>query len=259
MHVRAPLLASVLAVLTLVPPVWAQDAPASTPAARQVNFADFATWKQIIGDVARDERNVVEFVVHAPRRRRDWLALAALSGATAGLVALDPLDTPPFRSAPSYLRFNSSFNGLNTGLGLGLLPAAWYAAGAISHNDSEKQTAFLAMESVADVQVITIGAKLIDRRYRPADVPTGGDYADTWFKAGFWDGKSFPSGHVVTAFALAQVFTERYGSHRWVPWLAYGTASLIGFSRVTLESHFPSDVFAGAVLGIVVPHYLVLR
>ena len=54
----------------------------------------------------------------------------------------------------------------------------------------------------------------------------------------------FPSGHTIAAFSIATVFAERYHRHRWVPWTAYGLAGLIGFSRVTLQAHFPSDVFA---------------
>ena len=65
---------------------------------------------------------------------------------------------------------------------------------------------------------------------------------------------SFPSGHAVGAFALAAVFSARYRDHRWVPWVAYGVATLVGFSRITLQSHFPSDVFAGSVLGGVIGH-----
>jgi membrane-associated phospholipid phosphatase len=41
--------------------------------------------------------------------------------------------------------------------------------------------------------------------------------------------------------------------------VAYGLAGLVGFSRVTLQSHFPSDVFAGAALGYVISHDIVLR
>jgi hypothetical protein len=51
------------------------------------------------------------------------------------------------------------------------------------------------------------------------------------------------------AFAVATVFIEVYSDHRWVPWVAYGTAGLIGASRVSLGRHFPSDIVVGAVLG----------
>src|SRR6184192_4438522 len=53
----------------------------------------------------------------------------------------------------------------------------------------------------------------------------------------------FPSGHSIGAFSLATVFARRYREHRWVPWVAYGLAGLVSFSRITAQAHFPSDVF----------------
>lgn len=58
---------------------------------------------------------------------------------------------------------------------------------------------------------------------------------------------SFPSGHSVTAFALAFVLARTYP--RYVV-LFYGLAVLVALSRVYLAKHFPSDVVAGAVVGI---------
>jgi membrane-associated phospholipid phosphatase len=36
-------------------------------------------------------------------------------------------------------------------------------------------------------------------------------------------------------------------------------AGTIGFSRITLRAHFPSDVFLGGVLGYAIARYDVLR
>jgi membrane-associated phospholipid phosphatase len=41
--------------------------------------------------------------------------------------------------------------------------------------------------------------------------------------------------------------------------VAYGLASTVGFSRLTLQAHFTSDVFVGAVLGYSISHFIVLR
>ena len=70
---------------------------------------------------------------------------------------------------------------------------------------------------------------------------------------------SFPSGHAIGAFAIATVVAERYHERRWVPWVAYKLAGAVGFSRVTLQEHFPSDIFAGAFLGFLIAHYDVLQ
>jgi len=58
---------------------------------------------------------------------------------------------------------------------------------------------------------------------------------------------SFPSGHAVTAFALAYVLSLAYPKGSFVFYLL---ASMVAFSRVYLASHFLSDVVAGAAVGL---------
>jgi membrane-associated phospholipid phosphatase len=88
-----------------------------------------------------------------------------------------------------------------------------------------------------------------------------GDFTHTWFKypGTFGNSGSFPSGHALAAFSVASVFANRYRWRRWVPWVAYGGATVIALSRIPVQAHFPSDVFVGATLGYVIGHYAVLR
>ena len=58
---------------------------------------------------------------------------------------------------------------------------------------------------------------------------------------------SFPSGHSVTAFALAYVLSRTYPKGSFAFYLL---ASMVAFSRVYLASHFLSDVVAGAAAGL---------
>ena len=58
---------------------------------------------------------------------------------------------------------------------------------------------------------------------------------------------SFPSGHTSASFAAA---TALYAIDRRWGTAAYILAVLIGFSRLYLGVHFPTDVLAGAVIGI---------
>lgn len=60
---------------------------------------------------------------------------------------------------------------------------------------------------------------------------------------------SFPSGHTTAAFASATSLSLTY--KKWyvtVPAFAY--AGLMGYSRMRLGVHYPSDVLGGMVLGI---------
>ncbi len=60
---------------------------------------------------------------------------------------------------------------------------------------------------------------------------------------------SFPSGHAMSAFAVAAAIALLAPRLRW-PVLAL--AALIGFSRVYLGVHFWLDVLAGAALGMAI-------
>lgn len=215
-------------------------------------------WKQLARNVRHDQSHVVLFPIHLVTQGRHWKPTVAVAAITASLVALDPYDTPYFRRSTALHGFDTVASGTNTAIAMALVPAAFYAWSAHENNTHGKQTIFLAAEAVADAQILTFGMKVIDRRVRPVDVRPHGNYADTWFDSGVLGG-SFPSAHAVTAFALADVFTERYPHHRWVPWVSYGLASTVAFSRLGPQAHFPSDVFAGAILGTVITHYLVLH
>lgn len=210
--------------------------------------------------IVRDQKPTWLFPVRAAQGHH-WKPALGATLVTAGLVALDPRDTPTFRRTDSYQDFNRVVSGRNTALAMAAVPLATYIVGRVRKDSLASQTALLAGEAVVDSQILAIGMKVASRRLRPSDIPSSGDFGHTWFKSNqsFGTKSSFPSGHTLTAFSIATVFAERYRRHRWVPWVAYGAASLVGFSRLTLQSHFPSDIFAGAVLGYSISHFVVLR
>lgn len=60
---------------------------------------------------------------------------------------------------------------------------------------------------------------------------------------------SFPSGHTSDAFALATSLTIAYP--KWyVIAPSYAWAGAVGYSRMELGVHYPSDVLAGALVGV---------
>lgn|ERR1700690_3099165 len=70
------------------------------------------------------------------------------------------------------------------------------------------------------------------------------------------DYDSFPSGHTTLSFCLAFILSHYYPRYRL---FFYLFAVLTGMDRVIGLSHFPSDVLAGALMGIVVARVLTAR
>jgi undecaprenyl-diphosphatase len=77
-----------------------------------------------------------------------------------------------------------------------------------------------------------------------------------WVEAGIFglqpfsfdhDFQGFPSGHATTLFALAAAIGCVWPRWRWP---LYALAALLAVSRVAVNAHYPSDLVAGAIVGI---------
>lgn len=64
-------------------------------------------------------------------------------------------------------------------------------------------------------------------------------------------GPSFPSGHTTQTFFMVTLMTLRFPVPLIVTMALYSIAVLVGVTRVYLGVHYPRDVMAGAVLGII--------
>ncbi len=216
--------------------------------------------KSLGPNILEDQKTIWSFPLHVVRGEHLKPTLI-VAGATAALVALDPYDEPYFRNSSGFRKFKTGpLRGRNTTLGTTLAPAALYLGGVVKRDSYAQQTALLAAEAFADAQILSWGMKGVDGRLHPSDIPPHGDFTHTWFKYGgtVTNPGSFPSGHAISAFAVASVFSARYGRRRWVPWVAYGLATFVALSRIPDQAHFPSDVFAGAALGYAVSRFVVL-
>jgi membrane-associated phospholipid phosphatase len=223
------------------------------------------SWKLLFPNLIADQKQIWSFPARLTKCQ-NWMPTAAVLGTTAGLVLLDPSEGGYFRRTPTFHGFNNIFTGNTTAVGIGAVPASLYAIGLIRRNSKMQHTALLAAEAMADAAIIQTVLKDATKRIKPAGFPASGNLHDSWFAkrdgspSSYIKGNgSFPSGHTMEAFAVATIIARRYRNHRWVPYAAYGLASVVGFSRLSLSVHFLSDVGMGAALGYSISRFTVLR
>lgn len=92
--------------------------------------------------------------------------------------------------------------------------------------------------------LLSNGLKHLIGRPRPKFVHSGEWQVAPSLTSG-WD--SFPSGHTAATFAVATVLAKRFPVSSVI---ALGFAGFVGMSRILRGSHFPTDVFGGAVVGV---------
>jgi membrane-associated phospholipid phosphatase len=215
--------------------------------------------RQLPGNILADQKDIWLFPTKLARGKHIWPTIAVV-GITAGFVASDPYSAPPFRNTTSFSGFNRVMSSTNTGAFIAAVPAAMYAIGWARKDSHAQETALLAGEAFADGFLIDLPLKAITGRREPISYTGNGPYSDSFFKGTHnpLHSGGFYSLHTMGAMAVATVIARRYRSHRWVPFVAYGLAGAISFSRVTRSDHFPADVFIGGAMGFVIARYAVL-
>jgi membrane-associated phospholipid phosphatase len=112
------------------------------------------------------------------------------------------------------------------------------------------------------IAVPSLFVTIIKRMIGRARPMVGGSLDPFLYSPFIWraDYAGMPSGHATTAFAALVAFGTLWPRSRTL-WLVY--ALLIAISRVVVTAHYPSDVLAGALVGIggaiLVRHYFAQR
>lgn len=121
-------------------------------------------------------------------------------------------------------------------------PIIIYSVGLIKKDSTIKNKAVFIGEAFLVNGFITLALKRAIKRDRPFETYPDIDQASSSL------GESFPSGHTSLAFATATSLSLAYP--KWyVIAPSFVWASTVGYSRMHLGVHYPSDVVAGAIIG----------
>ncbi len=215
--------------------------------------------KQLPENIFEDQKEIWLFPVKLVHGEHWWPTLGVV-GITAGLVASDAHTAPPFRTTTDFSGFNQAFSGANSAAIVAAIPAAIYGVGLLRKDSYDQDSALLAAEAVADGFLLDLPFKAIAARRQPLTYSGSGPYTGSFFHGSHDPISSggFFSEHAMAATAVAAVLAHRYRQHRWVPYLAYGLAGAISFSRITTSNHFPGDVFFGGAMGFLIARYVVM-
>jgi membrane-associated phospholipid phosphatase len=138
-----------------------------------------------------------------------------------------------------YLELNaSSVSALSIGI-----PAGIAIAGLIKHDKQLQKDALYITGGFIVSSVITQSVKKVINRQRPFQ-----KYSFIVLRDDESGGLSFPSGHTSAAFETATSVALRYRKWYYVA-PAYLFATSVAWARMYQGVHYPSDVFAGAVVG----------
>jgi hypothetical protein len=182
-------------------------------------------------------------------KKSDAKWLVPFAALTALAISTDRQTSAEVSESKDKIEDSRDVSGLGSGYATFGAAGSLYLIGRLTHNERLKETGVLGVEALFHSSIVVTGLKLITGRERPESGQGQGHF--------FNGGKSFPSGHAITAWALAAVIGQEYHDQPVIRFGAYAVASLVALSRFTGRNHFPSDVLVGSTLGYLIGSYTV--
>lgn len=181
------------------------------------------------------DRNVLQTIVRDVKSVVSKESVSVLSTATAFALFVSPFDESLTYSASCSTFLKTTFDGWARVVGqewvLGGGALATYLIGRAADQPKLASLGGDLVESQLLTGATTFVLKQSIRRPRPDGEP-----------------RSFPSGHAAGSFAAATVIQRHFGLKGAIP--AFAAAVFISGARLQANSHYPTDLIAGAALGV---------
>ena len=192
-----------------------------------------------------------------PARACVWVGLI-LSGAAATFLIYLLLDEPVRQWLLAHPNTWHKHNWVNAFRQLGKAYIPIWLVLLWSCLTNRWRTTAVTLMALLLVGLSVCPLKVLASRRRPNDPALRAGYAAALDSHHSWERRvSFPSGDTAAAFAVAMVLALSIRR----PWavLFLGAAGVIGLLRVTSLAHYPSDVFAGMMIGVLAGWWSVHR
>ena len=202
--------------------------------------------KKLIRNVLLDQKEIWTSPFHMHREdAKWWVGVAAVTGV---LIATDKHSSKIFENSPGQVSWGNHISNIGASYTLIPVVAGFYGAGVFAEDSKARETGVLGGEALLDSLIVVEVLKSVTRRNRPYVAHDAGHFFDS--------GDSFPSGHAIESWALASVIAHEYAHKKWVPFVAYGLASVVSSARFVAQKHYASDIVAGAAMGWFIGRYV---
>jgi len=202
--------------------------------------------KKLLSNIWLDQKAIWTSPFHVDKEEAaEWLGLTAV---TAALVVTDRRTSKVFENSSGQVSWGNHISYIGSSYTLIPEVAGFYLYGVLADNQKARETGVLGGEALIDSLIVVEVLKTAAGRNRPNATSNPGDF--------FQGGASFPSGHSIASWALASVIAREYGDRKWVPYVAYGLAAVVGGARYAARQHYASDIFAGSAMGFFIGRYV---